>query len=664
MGSRFGSIAVLIIIAAIIGIAGVIIYRLGLLDADADNAPPIVVSIEDGALLLLGEPQNITVSVASGAPITSLRLVVDENLLAEAIPVYSADRGAYIGSIVWTPQRLGFADLNVIVVDEQGRESVRSLRVEVTDDPDRIAAALQLQVGGLAPNQQLIAGSTVRIALRASGAQAIDQFEMVVDGELAVAVEPTLGNDGAYVASIDWTPLQLGAVEVEFRVIDAGGRTETLNVQVTVLERGAVPGAASGEASSESQRSEDGSTATASTSAGSGDTSAASGDAAVLIVNPVDGEDFRLTPNLAIDIELLTRNTGPLASVLLYVTAIAEDGSSGDSILIFSAADSLPPSGEYREVVSGFERWLTSAGRYELQLVVFAADERRFDHRIIITAIADGSERVEDDEEVDAPEAEEEGEADPEETDAEQPDIDLALINARQPEQDRGRLNIALANLSAAPVERAQVRISLIDSHDGAVLNEARVTLSLAPDEIASIPLDFSIRRDVSALLVLESNIDSDTSNNTLQVALRAPALEVDEAQTEQEQEQAEQTEEEPQEATPAEAEPEGEAEQQPLPDLAFHEVVFNHDGFALITVINQGDADADQVVIALLSASGAEIERIARAPNAQPLPPGGAEILVSSMPHDEPLTLVLDPDAEVAEADETNNRVTADPTQ
>lgn len=661
MGSRFGSIAILVIIAAIIGAAGVIIYRLGLLGGDDADQRPVVVSIEDGALILLGEPQNITVRVVSGTPITTLKLVVDEDLRAEAIPVYSAERGSYIGSLVWTPQQLGFADLEIIAIDEQGRESTRTLRVEVTDDDARIAAALRLEVLGLAPNQQLIAGETVRIALRASGAQAIARFEMEVDGNLEATIAPTLGESGAYVASINWTPLGTGLTEVVFRVFDAADRTETRVLQVNILASGSVPGATSTD-SADDRQSGGGADGTTPEGGDSGSSDAASGDGVALIARPQDGDDFRLTPDLTVDVELHTRNTGPLASVLLYVTPVGVDGTLGASILIFSAADSLPPGGEYRETVAGLERWLTAPGRYELQLVVFAADERRFDHRISIAVIADGGQPdAQDDEETDSTQSDEETD-DTDDPDADdETDIDLALTSARQREQDRGRVNVAIANLSPAAVESVRVQLSLVDSRDGAILNESRVRLSLGAGETANIPLDFTIERDVNALVVLESSIDSDTSNNTLQIELRAPEPEPEDEQQQEQAEQAEQEAAQEQEEPEAEVEPEA---QQPLPDLAFQEVVFNRDGFALITIVNQGAAPVSTVAIALLGPDGTEVERINRSPNAQPLPPSGAEILVSSASYDQPLTLVLDPDDEVDEADETNNRTTADPSQ
>lgn len=653
MGSRFGSIAILIIIAAIIGAAGVIIYRLGLLGGDDGDVPPVVVSIEDGALLLLGEPQNLTVSVASGTPITTINLLVDGSLLAEAIPVYSADRGAYLGSLVWTPQQLGFADLRIVAVDEQGREAVRTLRVEVTDDDARIAAALRLEVLGLAPNQQLIAREAIRVALRASGAQAIARFEMLVDGKLEATIAPVLGEDGAYIASIDWTPFQTGDVEVEFRVVDAGDRTESRILRVTILEPGTVPGAASTDAAGEPQVDGDDAQSDAG-GRGAVSVDTTSGEPAALIVAPTDGDDFRLTPDLTIDVELLSQNTGPLASVLLYVTPVAPDGTLGRSNLMFSAADSLPATGEYRETVKGLERWITGAGRYELQLVVFAADERRFDHRIVIRVIQDSETDADEEADDTGEEAEQAGDAD-----EDQDDVDLALIDAVQPDQNPERVNVSIRNLGSAPVERARVRISLTDSSDGAVISEALVTLSLGPNESANIPLDFTLDRDTNALVVLESSIDADTSNNTLQVMLNVPEVEQEQAQP---AEEADEVADEEQAEQEAQQEPEADDEPQPTqpqPDLAFHEVVFNDGGYALITIVNQGDAPVSSIRISVRAHDGTEIERIVRAPSAQPLPPDAAEILVSASPLDGLITFVLDPDDEVAESDESNNLVT-----
>ena len=192
MGSRLGSLIVLILLAGVVAVAAFLIIRLELLSSDPDSESVMIVSLEDDELLLINEPLNINVTITSGAPVTSLALFIDDVGRASSIPAYSQERGYYVGSFPWTPNQLGFTDLRIVAVDEQGQQTVRQLRVEVTDDPQRIAAAFRLTVSGVEPLQQLTLGEPVSITLRTQGAQAIERFEMLIDGELVSTHSPRL----------------------------------------------------------------------------------------------------------------------------------------------------------------------------------------------------------------------------------------------------------------------------------------------------------------------------------------------------------------------------------------------------------------------------------------------------------------------------------------
>ena len=237
MGSRVGSIAILIVIAGIVAAVVIVISRLDLLDTGEPDAPVMVVSLDEGELVLLNEPQSITVTVSSGNPIATLELFVDDTSIVSILPAYSAERGAWIGSFVWTPERLGFADVRIVALDDQGVESARTIRVEVTDDQARVAAALRVQVLGIAPLQQFVAGTVIRLAITATGNQPIERFDMLVNDEFLVSVTPLEQDTGEYIARIDWTANEAGEMEVTIVAIDAAGRQESQTIPVIILRQ-------------------------------------------------------------------------------------------------------------------------------------------------------------------------------------------------------------------------------------------------------------------------------------------------------------------------------------------------------------------------------------------------------------------------------------------
>ena len=217
MGSRIGSIAILLFIGAIVAAVVVIISRLDLLDTGEPDAPVIVVSIDDGELVLLHEPQSITVTISSGSPIATLELLVDEGVVAEVIPPYSAERGAWIGTFVWTPERLGFATVSIVALDAQGVEFSRVLQVEVTDDQARVAATLRLAIEGIAPLQQFPTGAVIRIEIEARGGRPIERIDMLLDDQHGASVSPRLQADGTYRAAFEWAPTSPGEFNVDVR---------------------------------------------------------------------------------------------------------------------------------------------------------------------------------------------------------------------------------------------------------------------------------------------------------------------------------------------------------------------------------------------------------------------------------------------------------------
>ena len=624
MGSRVGSIAILMVIAGVVVAVVIVISRLDLLDTGEPDAPVMVVSLDEGELVLLNEPQSITVTISSGSPIATLELFVDEASIVSILPAYSADRGAWIGSFVWTPERLGFADVRIVALDDQGDEYVRTIRVEVTDDEARVAAALRVQVLGITPLQQFVAGTVIRLAISATGNQPIERFDMIVNDEHILSVTPLKQDTGEYIAGIDWTANRAGEMEVTIVAVDSAGRQESQTVMVIILSQdGSVPSSGNREEPDEAEPADsDPSSETASDDVG-----------VARIESPNDGERFTFDSDLTIDVELVARNIGAVASALLYLTPVAPDNTLGSSILIHSSEGHEP--GNYNERVSDVERWITGSGSYELQLVIFTPEDERYDDRIMIhiVAVADGDRDQTDElQQDDEPPISDE--------------IDLAIVTARQAEDDRQRLNVSITNESTVDIERTDLVITVIDASDGAELASVAVSIGIESDGLRTIPLDLDLQPGAAleALVLLESVIDTDTANNTLPITLTPPDTQPEQQQTAQ-QEQDSQT----------ESEPTG-----PSPDLSFLDVQATSDGYVLLTIINNGAGEAETFSIVITDENGAQLETISRRDgDSEPLAPGATQILTSLQPHSGVVVITLVLGGDASEQDLTNNRIT-----
>ncbi len=624
MGSRVGSIAILMVIGGIVAAVVIVISRLDLLDTGEPDAPVMVLSIDEGELVLLNEPLSITVTISSGNPITTLELFVDEISIFSTLPAYSADRGTWIGSFVWTPERLGFADITVVALDDQGVESVRTIKVEVTDDQARVAAALRVQVLGIAPLQRFLSGTEIHIAISATGNQPIERFDMLVNGEFVASVTPVRNEDGQYIAAFIWTPSNTGEVEVTIVAIDASGRQESETIPVLLVPQdGSAPTREAQDEAGPEPESD------------SSEEDATVGVGEARIESPQDGQRFTLDSDLSIDVKLAARNVGAVASALLYITPVAPDNTLGSSVLIHSSEGHAP--GDYSERITDVERWITSSGSYELQLVVFTPDDERYDDRIMIrvVAVADGGDDRSDElQQDDEPPAGDQ--------------IDLAIVTARQAEDDRQRLNVSIKNQSTVDIERTDVVITVVDARDGAELASAAVTLGIESDALRTIPLDLDLEPavDVEAFVLLEALVDTDTSNNRLSITLTGPP----EDQPERGQDdQADQQE------SQGQPEPAG-----PSPDLTFLDVQATNDGYILMTVINSGAGTAETFFIVITDQSGEQLETISRRDgDAQALGPGDTEILTSLQPHSGTVNITVVVGGDSVEEELDNNRIT-----
>ena len=552
MGSRAGSLIVLFVLAAIVIAAVLLVVRFS---GDSDpEQPAIIVSLINDQPVLLGQPLEVEVRARSGVPISIFTLLADGAIITQATPIYDPDQGRYAAVLFWTPQALGFANLRIVATDTAGAQTEVAVRVDVTDDAERVAQAEQ--------------------------AARTDQPQTTAPPPAAPTEDDPAESGGEPAEQPEATP-----------------QTDTP----------------------------------------SGGTAR--------ILSPQDGARYELGSGERFDVELETSGTGPLASVLFYVTPVLADGSFGRSQLAHAAnPDVAATGGVYRETVRGVEQWFPRAGTYDLQLVALTSEQQRFEDliRVTVGGAADGDDDTEDSlEEEQSNDQLEEGQQS-----AEGGSADLAIVTVRQ---NPNGIAVTIINTGNGAAERVEIELSLIRTRDASLLASTRALLTLAAEQRANIPLEFSIDESTDALVVLELQGDADASNNTFQLVL-SPSSESESGGDQPEEEPTLEEEDEEDEQPPPPPED--------LPDLAFLEARFTDDGYALLTVVNAGEADAGEFAIHVVDANGELLETISRGAGASPLPPRGSEILAGAVAHSGSVEIILDPDNTTAESNESNNLI------
>ena len=558
MGSRAGSLIVLIVLGVIVVVAVFLVTRFA---GDSESEQPtMAVSLVNDQPVLLGRPLEVAVRASSGEPLSIFTLLVDGVIVTQATPIYDPDQGRYTGVLFWTPGTLGFATLRIVATNTAGTQTDLLVRVDVTDDAQRVES-WQTETRSEAQTQ------TTRAVTEAT-----DEAESEEDAaDQAESAEPETP-----------TPALGGAAR---------------------------------------------------------------------ILSPQDGLRYELGSGVPLDAVIETAGTGPLSSVLFYVTPVLADGSFGRSQLAFSAnPDVQTTGGVYRVTVQGVEEWFPRAGTYDLQLVALTTAQERFEDlvRVAATELSD-----EADPESEASDVGEESEEDEESVEAGMTDLAILRVQAAE-----GGIAVTLINAGSVEVERAEVALSLIRTRDASLLSSVNALVSLAPEQRANVPLDVSVSQATEALIVLEFEGDGDASNNTFQVLLavsdepQGDELDGDEpADGELEEEGEAQAEE-----SEIEAGAELEGATGPLADLAFLEARFTDDGEALLTVVNAGDGEAREFTIQVQTEGGEVLETIGRGTDAPPLAPRESEILAGAAMHSGPVVIVLDPENTTAESNEGNN--------
>ena len=558
MGSRIGSLIVLLALGGIVAVAVLLVLRFS---GDSETAPPVmVISLTDDQPVLINAPLAVEVRARSGEPISTFALFVEGALVRQALALDNADQGIYNATLFWTPQALGLANLRVVATDTAGIQTELAVRVDVTDDEERVAQA-----------------AAARQAENAAAALDVGETEEQVEETEAVAAPP-----------------------------------QTQSGQ-------------------------------------NGQSSSAARGGLARIISPEDGALYYLDSNQRLDATIETSGTGPLASVLFYVTPVLPDGSFGESQLAYSATpDVSETGGVFRGTAGNIDAWLVRPGAYDLQLVALTPepDQQRYEALIRITVLGGVGGDQQEGDSADEEESEDQAGGD-DQAQAESAEPDLAILTVRQ---DEDGITVAIINTGDAPAERAAIELSLIRIADASVLASTRATVTLEPDQRVSVPLEVRPDEQTDAFVVLEASSDADAGNNTFQLVLAestAPDADDDALDDEPTDDGAGGDE-------PDEPEPPPED----LADLRFLEARFTDDGYALLTVINEGAGPSADFTIQITAEDGTVLEIIGRGAAAAPLQPLDSEILAGAVPHSGQVVVILDPDNTTQESNEQNNRV------
>ena len=558
MGSRIGSLIVLLALGGIVAVAVLLVLRFS---GDSETAPPVmVISLTDDQPVLINAPLAVEVRARSGEPISTFALFVEGALVRQALALDNADQGIYNATLFWTPQTLGLANLRVVATDTAGIQTELAVRVDVTDDEERVAQA-----------------AAARQAENAAAALDTGETDEQAEETEAVAAPP------------------------------------------------------------QTQSGQDGQSS-----------SAARGGLA-RIISPEDGALYYLDSNQRLDATIETSGTGPLASVLFYVTPVLPDGSFGESQLAYSATpDVSETGGVFRGTAGNIDAWLVRPGAYDLQLVALTPepDQQRYEALIRITVLGGVGGDQQEGDSADEEESQDQAGGN-DQAQAESAEPDLAILTVRQ---DEDGITVAIINTGDAPAERAAIELSLIRIADASVLASTRATVTLEPDQRVSVPLEVRPEEQTDAFVVLEASSDADAGNNTFQLVLAestAPDAGDDALDDEPTDDGAGDDE-------PDEPEPPPED----LADLRFLEARFTDDGYALLTVINEGAGPSADFTIQITAEDGTVLEIIGRGAAAAPLQPLDSEILAGAVPHSGQVVVILDPDNTTPESNEQNNRV------
>ena len=483
MASRLGSLLVVMLLGGLALIAALVIAVL-VGDDEAESSAVVVISLRDGGLLLLGETTSIRVVVQDDEPVTGISLLADGiTVVRDAVPVANASQGTFGATLNWTPDRLGEVEITVRAISLSGMEAETSAKVEVTDDPQRIAADFQVRIIAPAAFQRTLLGQTVSVLAQARAQGLVSTFTLEVNGIRVAEASARTAENGVSVAVLEWTPAAVGTATL--RVIARTRANEedddSISVEVLSVEDAAEAAEAEGE----------------------GDTAVndvSGGNDALSIINPDNEDEFAFSEDLRIDIDVQTSATGQLLSMELYVNG---------AFFVTLQPDRLS-DGSYGV---HFPFTPSEPGTYILEVVAISQAGVRFDDRIDIVVGDEQSNAGQD--------SEEEGE------EPTRPLPDLVISDVRL--NGSGAIVVTISNSGTVPLSSSTFLITVVRGSDGTILGEQTITMVIAPHASRTVTLDANGANETQITVVVDTDNEAEESNeaNNGYLATFAPQLDL-----------------------------------------------------------------------------------------------------------------------------------------
>ena len=469
MTSRAGSLIVAVFLGGVTLLAVFLILILTGDDDEAGGNALLQLSLDDGDVVLLGDPVELRVVARDDEPVTRIELKVDGVLISGNRPVEDQASGTFSATLSWVPDREGSVSVEVEVLSLSGLVTTRTIQIEVTQNAELVRSAPRLTIVSPPPLQRVPRDVPITVLVQAQSDDPIVQFTMEVSEVIVDTVEARADQSRGELVTLHYTPSADGIVVLRVRATTSGGTDSIAELTIEAVAPELV------EDSDEP------------------DAEPASGEGGILSIrSPSDGDEIEFSEGLEIEVVIDATETGTLQSIELYVNSVLTQSVREDARADGSYLLTLP----FRPGTTGI---------YALEVVATSTRNQRFDSRVDITIVlAEGEEEPPPDEET----------AEEEET-TQQADLTPRAITVGE----GNTVVIEVANVGAEPMGPTPVLFSVTRTADGLLLAEQIVILALGADESRLVPLDLGLTETIDITVIVDTtNViqESNESNNTV----------------------------------------------------------------------------------------------------------------------------------------------------
>lgn len=469
MTSRAGSLIVAVFLGGVTLLAVFLILILTGDDDDAGGNALLQLSLDNGDVVLLGDPVELRVVARDDEPVTRIELKVDGVLISGDRPVEDPANGTFSATLSWVPDREGSVSVEVEVLSLSGLVTTRVVQVEVTQNAALVRSAPRLTIVSPPPLQRVPRGVPLAVLVQAQSDDPIVQFTLEVGDVVVDTVEAGADQSRGEPVTLHYTPTADGIVVLRVRATTSGDADGIAELTIEAVAAELVEQAAQA------------------------DEEEVSGEAGILSIrNPADGDEIEFSEGLEIEVVIDTVKTGTLQSIELYVNAV----------LTQSVREEPRADGSYLLTLP-FRPGTT--GTYALEVVATSTRNQRFDSRVDITVVA--------------PEGEEEEPPDEDPTEEEETAQRADLTPRAVTVGEGNTVVIEVANAGTEPMGPTPVLFSVTRTADGLLLAEQVVILALGAGESRLVPLDLGLTETIDVTVIVDTtNViqESNENNNTI----------------------------------------------------------------------------------------------------------------------------------------------------